>query len=661
MKKISILPLIFFIFGTISSNHAFAQAIDSETVDSSWCADSIRNYALDQALKCINMSQSDLTFRSDYLDIDPFRLDIINYLMKNPLSVSDYSEKLGHELLGSQRLLNELFYNHAVSFDSSFVLNNQKRPPMELEDAILAFLNKSERNLREDQLKSLKKAKYLPKNLGKAVALILSVIVEARKELDLALKDLSKDEREFLRENFPILLQDDERDEFKSAEQLDSEEKFEERVAKEMIPILEKVELKKILHAGMILCDATQRAFDLVKDMKIVDPMMKKQDVLFSLKSHYGDIFIGNKTPNRYEGSFALIIDLGGDDEYRFSSKERANFSVLVDLGGDDRYKTKDFYSVGSGFFGVGILWDSSGDDDYHASNFSLGSGLFGVGILLDQCGNDRYFGDSFTQGAGSFGIGILSDIKGNDQYSGALFAQGFAFVSGFGSLVDSSGNDNYSAGGKYKDILRYKDHYLSLSQGFSYGFRPIMSGGVGFLFDYSGNDVYISDIFGQGSSYWWALGALVDCSGNDKYVSFQYAQGAGTHMTLGVLIDKRGDDVYISKGVSQGCGHDLALGILIDKSGEDSYSAYDLSQGAGSANGIGIIIDEKGDDSYTVKRTHNTQGYGNPRRDYGSVGLFLDLSGKDWYAGNGKDSTWWVIPSKWGVGMDGEFLQIKK
>jgi len=30
-----------------------------------------------------------------------------------------------------------------------------------------------------------------------------------------------------------------------------------------------------------------------------------------------------------------------------------------------------------------------------------------------------------------------------------------------------------------------------------------------------------------------------------------------------------------------------------------------------------------------------------------------LDLSGNDQYDGNGKEGTWWTIPSKWGVGID--------
>jgi hypothetical protein len=119
------------------------------------------------------------------------------------------------------------------------------------------------------------------------------------------------------------------------------------------------------------------------------------------------------------------------------------------------------------------------------------------------------------------------------------------------------------------------------------------------------------------------------------------------------VLVDEAGDDIYFSKGVSQGCGHDLAGGLLWDLDGNDTYTAYDLSQGAGSANGLGILFDGTGLDRYYVKSALNTQGYGNPRREYGSIGLFLDGGGADRYDGPGADSTWWQVPSLWGVGID--------
>ncbi len=122
--------------------------------------------------------------------------------------------------------------------------------------------------------------------------------------------------------------------------------------------------------------------------------------------------------------------------------------------------------------------------------------------------------------------------------------------------------------------------------------------------------------------------------------------------------MDRSGNDYYFSKGVSQGCGHDLAAGYLIDYDGNDTYQAYDLSQAAGSANGVGILIDYFGDDSYEIKSTLNTQGYGNPRRDYGSIGLFLDLMGQDTYIGNGRNNYYWINDSKWGIGVDREYWE---
>jgi HEAT repeat protein len=209
-------------------------------------------------------------------------------------------------------------------------------------------------------------------------------------------------------------------------------------------------------------------------------------------------------------------------------------------------------------------------------------------------------------------------------------------------------------AGGRYTDEIRYFDHYISLSQGFGFGWRPDASGGIGMLVDRSGNDVYVSDIFGQGSSYWFAVGGLVDYAGNDQYVSYQYAQGAGTHITVAALVDCEGDDNYVSKGVSQGCGHDLAIGLLHDLAGDDNYTCHDLSQAAGNANGIGVLMDDEGDDAYSVRDPNNTHGYGNLRRDYGSVGVFLDCGGSDYYAGRGADGSWWT-GSVHGIGIDTE------
>ncbi|HLT24662.1 MAG TPA: hypothetical protein VK004_06015, partial [Ignavibacteria bacterium] len=96
----------------------------------------------------------------------------------------------------------------------------------------------------------------------------------------------------------------------------------------------------------------------------------------------------------------------------------------------------------------------------------------------------------------------------------------------------------------------------------------------------------------------------------------------------------------------------DYGVGILDDVKGNDNYSAYSLSQGAGNANGIGILLDRSGRDGYLNKEPFNTRGYGNPRREYGSIGLFADGSGTDYYSVGGMDST---VQNKsyWGTGLD--------
>lgn len=630
--------------------------------------DSIRSFALDEALKCIKMTQRDLTLRKDYVDIDSFRLKIINELMIDPMKSLDYSRRISSQLLASHSLTDLIF---ASASEIGHRIQREKlkieKEKTDIEEWLLLFLNKDQEKLTKSEKRIIRHARMLPKKLRESLSILAQGIVESRAEMLEAVGDLSEDEIDSLKNYMPVMLEEDIEDEFKSAEELDRLQKYEEELLEKMTPILEKVKTDKILQAGMDMARSLDQAKKILYELMdnrdlLTDEGILKKDTLFYLRADWGDVIIGGVGQNRYQGSPALIIDLGGDDQYYLSHHKKRNTAstIIIDLDGDDLYKTGERFVFGSGFFGLSFLIDRRGADLYMAQNFSLGSGLFGVGVLLDEGGNDKYLGDTFTQGAGSFGLGILSDLNGNDEYSASLFAQGFGFVAGFGALVDSVGNDSYFAGGKYKDILRYEDHYISLSQGFAFGSRPELSGGIGVLCDGDGNDVYNSDIFGQGSSYWFGLGALLDHGGNDKYVSYQYAQGAGIHLSLGVLIDETGDDVYISKGVSQGCGHDLAFGLLLDGQGDDSYSAYDLSQGAGSANGIGMLIDESGDDGYLVKRTHNTQGYGNPRREYGSIGLFLDVSGKDHYDGNGADNSYWIIPSRWGAGVDLDFTKGK-
>jgi hypothetical protein len=265
-----------------------------------------------------------------------------------------------------------------------------------------------------------------------------------------------------------------------------------------------------------------------------------------------------------------------------------------------------------------------------------------GFSRLFDAAGDDIYIGRCASLGFAFQGIGILQDGEGNDGYSSAYLSQAASSAFGLALLLDDAGDDRYVSRPEFVDDLRYRDRFLSLSQGFSTGSAPRHGGGIAVLHDRAGRDAYTADIFGQGAGYWFAWGLLMDDAGDDVFRAHQYAQGAGVHFAAGALLDGGGDDVRVSKGVSQGCGHDGAFGLLADASGRDSTRMVDMSAGAGSANGLGVFLDFEGEDVHAAGNSAMSLGHADMRRDRGSLGFFLDLGGRDAYtAPRGDDSEW--------------------
>jgi hypothetical protein len=608
-----------------------AQEVVPDSADTIYASLDSLNTGLDLALSALKMKRGDLAFRGDYLEPDIYRLEEIDDFMLSPLKLLDSVERILHE---PRQFLPLSLYG--VGSQDSIEAGGLKK-----------MAEKAKQMRNADTLFNSENRQKLDVELTRFFDQLIEFANIRNRFMAEILSDGFHAEKDSIIEGFTLLLEENVEDEFLSVNEIDSLSRYEDEWAMRLVQVA----------ADYAVMGKTVGR--LVGDLKYPIPVDLGQQVPvnqsaygFSMETDYGRIMIGDTTDNHYSGDLFIVIDPGGDDIYDIRLDGTGHHTYIIDYAGNDTYNMPK-NRISPYFFGSHMIIDYEGDDFYNGGSWTLGTGLFGVGILWDMKGNDRYFGDTFTQGAGCFGVGILRDDEGNDSYQAALFAQGFGFVDGVGVLMDNSGNDNYFAGGKYKDILRYDDHYLSLSQGFAYGIRPKMSGGVGMLIDKSGNDVYVSDIFGQGASYWYGLGVLADGGGNDQYISFQYAQGNGTHMSLGILYDVAGDDVYSAKGVSQGCGHDRAAGMLVDLDGDDNYNAYDLCQGAGSANGLGLLADVRGKDVYIVRSDKNTQGYGNPRRDYGSIGIFLDLGGEDGYSGGrGADSTWWTY-SKWGVGID--------
>lgn len=607
---------------------------------------------LDSALAYIKLARSDLALRTDYVERDSFRLDVVDRVMLDPLAMEPLLAGISAGLFDSLAGANPLHFQVIGPPADLF-----SREPLRLTGTVPFFPAETDSIWEHSEFpREIKKArrKMTDAAAGVIAALSRGGQLQATSYYELVAPNLTGADSVFLVDTLPELLKEDAEAEFYPPRKIDSLQRVSERWAARTTNLSAEIHWRALpdtlLNTAYTLIAAGVAAMEWEeKSRSEKNQEMRRMEV----ETDLGIFAFGSTGPDQYRGEYRFIYDPGGDDLYDLAPLRPGQHQYIFDLSGNDTYFVRDGRGLAAGLFSFGFLFDAAGDDAYRAGNFALGSGFFGGGLLVDLRGNDVYISDTFGQGAGAFGLGMLFDGAGTDQYSSALYAQGFGFAAGVGMLADQSGNDTYFAGGKYKDILRYTDHYISLSQGFSYGVRPDFSGGAGLLLDGAGNDVYTCDIFGQGCSYWWAFGGLYDGGGNDTYNCFQYGQGSATHMSAGILYDISGNDIYYGKGLMQGCGHDRATGWMLDLAGNDTYTAWDLSQGAGSANGTGLLIDLLGEDRYYVMRTHNTQGYGNPRRDFGSVGVFLDLSGADRYDGNGENESIWIIESKWGVGVD--------
>lgn len=344
-------------------------------------------------------------------------------------------------------------------------------------------------------------------------------------------------------------------------------------------------------------------------------------------------VTIGTRGPDVHRLENGIVFDPGGNDRYVYADTVvPGSWLLVLDLSGKDTYQAPDTGEGAGAFLSVHVIADLQGDDRYIGGDFAFGSAILGFSRLFDAAGNDTYTGRCAALGFAFRGIGILQDRDGDDTYSAAYMSQGASSSFGFGLLMDESGNDRYLSRAVFVDDLRYREHYLSMSQGFSTGMAPRYGGGIAVLWDRGGADRYTADIFGQGAGYWFGWGALMDDAGDDSLVAHQYAQGAGVHFAVGMLLDAAGEDVRVSKGVSQGCGHDGGFGLFADAQGDDRDSAVDMSAGAGSANGLGMLVDFAGEDAYGMDNPAMTLGHGDMRRDRGSLGFFLDLGGRDAY-----------------------------
>jgi hypothetical protein len=381
--------------------------------------------------------------------------------------------------------------------------------------------------------------------------------------------------------------------------------------------------------------------------------------------------------------------------------------AAVLDLAGDDKYVPTKAYDPtkngppfdrgrgtgqAAGWFGVAMIDDAAGNDLYQASNYQA-YGAWGVGVLVDHGGKDSYKGYSRSQGASDFGYGLLVDLGGSDDVYETLHnSQGFGGPRGVGWLVDDGGNDKYTAlttlipSDPANVPYDSEGSNFSGAQGFGWGLRvwdstgarvAYLSGGFGALLDLGGNDTYLCAVMCQGWGYFFGTGLLYDKSGDDSYTTWhKYGIGGATHQAIGVFFDAKGADHYEftaggidtnggSEGV--GLGYDLSVGFHIDRGPEPDVYKFDQDKqkwgevmGIARFPGFGVLINEGGDDEYHLPGVMGAYAFGmmdmppsSPSYRSSvpgaastiSLGMFLDLGGKDTYDASGSsaanDTSW--------------------
>ncbi len=595
--------------------------------------------AIDSALSAVYMNRSDMAMRWDATGNDPHRLAVVKRLFGNPTGTFEIADSIAAIALANRKSYTPLFAHLGRLLDlgeSPFITNRPMMSDNEirlyskvdfgrmgLPDAFLLrkFLTLA---LTTDAAVVNVKSGFKADRLKRLIAYCDSLIIQSEDDANASLVEMKQAERYSLARNKVFFNED--------AAGLD---------------------YATILEPGVSMFTvALEQAYNMQGEVGRLKDSIKTQ----IWQTPLGLVALGGPGDDVYTGDLFCVVDVGGNDVYkpRLRTKNEAAdrpVSVIVDFEGNDTYIGGD-YVFGGTLFGASTVIDMAGDDSYSARNFALGCGYFGTGVLYDGGGSDRYSGGTAVEGAGLFGIGLLIDAHGNDSYLAHLESQGFGYTRGAGGIIDHEGNDSYIAASPYTDYLRYDDHYETFSQGAALGARPVASAGIGFIAEGSGNDYYVADIYGQGTAYWYGIGAVVDFNGNDSYTAFQYAQGAGVHLAFGVLLDTAGNDNYVSHGVSQGCGHDIGFGGLYDTKGDDNYVIESLSLGGGNANAVSLFVDAGGTDGY-IARVNNTMGYSDLRREYGMIGVFLDLEGKDFYGSirGGNDTLW--TGNYYGAGLD--------
>lgn len=453
-----------------------------------------------------------------------------------------------------------------------------------------------------------------------------STFLQIHQEVETLLNVLSREEKNWLRENYNRF--------FFESQASEAEYDFfttDNPYPLKFFELAARVDLAKLADCARKLAQVTD---DFYESRGKFGNVTLKED--FVWKENNLKFFISQKDHTIQKENADFFIDLGGSNTFHTNAGGTEGVRPLalhIDLKGNNTYEGKNFVQ-GSGFLGVGMLVSCAGNNSYHADAYSQGCGFFGVGFLVNLGGNNRFVMNFGGQSFALFGSSILWNKEGKNSYLAHQgMAQAASSTLGAAFLIDNQGDNSYISGVSGKGGTRYG----GIGQGGSSGVRgdPWLNqasfyGGLSFLYLGGGSNKLKTAWLGQGSAYFLGAGIVVAEGSNDTFEADYDSQGQGLHLAAGLLMSKGGHGRFKGGWGSLGVSGDRSIGMFISLGGDNSFEGTDQSIGTSRKPlSVGIFIVTGDHNSFLFRKLSNARLQFPQSPKEWSSSLFLEV-GKD-------------------------------
>ncbi|HTQ11500.1 MAG TPA: hypothetical protein VMI31_15655, partial [Fimbriimonadaceae bacterium] len=296
----------------------------------------------------------------------------------------------------------------------------------------------------------------LPAPLRHPIKKLVDSVADANSIIKRAISGISREDARYLTETLPLYANEDPSIKFSFTKRTTYD-------ANKILALIDKIDLVAIRAAGEMLAANVEKIRpELQSAAKAV---RQPVDLKLWIDGLRVDVS-ANKDVVHSDRDAVVMVDLGGNSLFKGRCGAGIGYaSVLLAIGGNKTFEVPDL-NLGAGILGVGLAYDIGGNDTFRCQSICLGAGLAGVGGFYREGGNDNYKCVSLGEGYGEFGLGILQDTAGDDYYDGAYNCQGAARTGGVGWLVDLEGNDIYRAGGLILNSPLFEKVHYSNAQG---------------------------------------------------------------------------------------------------------------------------------------------------------------------------------------------------